>query len=94
MVGEGNLLSGILGLVVVGLIVGAIGRLLVPGPNPIGCLGTIAAGVAGSFLAFLVGRLLFGPGYQAGWIASIIGSAVVVYLSSRFGRGGRRRRYT
>lgn len=89
--GEGDLLSWIVGLVVVGLIVGAIGRLLVPGPNPIGCLGTIAAGVAGSFLAFLVGRLLFGPSYRAGWIASIIGAAVVVYLSSRFCRGGRRR---
>jgi hypothetical protein len=31
-----------------------------------------------------VGRLLFGRTYQAGWIASILGAAVVVYLFSRF----------
>jgi hypothetical protein len=34
VVDDGNLLTELLGLVVVGLIVGAIGRLLVPGPNP------------------------------------------------------------
>lgn len=76
----------LLGLAVFGLIVGAIGRLLVPGPNPLGCLGTIAAGVAGSFLAGLIGRLLFGRGYTAGWIASILGAAVVVYLVTRYSR--------
>jgi uncharacterized membrane protein YeaQ/YmgE (transglycosylase-associated protein family) len=83
-VDDGNLLTFLLGLAVVGLIAGAIGRLLVPGPNPLGCLGTIAAGLAGSFLAGVVGRLLFGRTYQAGWIASILGAAVVVYLFSRF----------
>lgn len=89
MVDDGNLLTFLFGLAVVGLIAGAIGRLLVPGPNPLGCLGTMAAGIAGSFLAGLVGQLVFGRGYQAGWIASIIGAAVVVYLFSRY--SGRRR---
>ncbi len=92
MVGDGNLLIELLGLAVVGLIVGAIGRLLVPGPNPLGCLGTLAAGIAGSFLAGLVGQLIFGRGYRAGWITSIIGAAVVVYLFSRY-RGRRRNPY-
>lgn len=90
---DGNLLTYLLGLAVFGLIAGAVGRLLVPGPNPLGCLGTMAAGVAGSFLAGLVGRLIFGRGYTAGWIASILGAAVVVYLVSRYGRP-RRRPYT
>lgn len=87
---DGGLLTYLLGLAVFGLIAGAIGRLLVPGPNPLGCLGTIAAGVAGSFLAGLVGRLLFGRGYTAGWIASILGAAVVVYLVTRYSRPRRR----
>lgn len=87
---DGNLLAYLLGLAVFGLIAGAVGRLLVPGPNPLGCLGTMAAGVAGSFLAGLVGRLVFGPGYTAGWIASILGAAVVVYLVSRYSRPRRR----
>jgi uncharacterized membrane protein YeaQ/YmgE (transglycosylase-associated protein family) len=89
---DGNTLTYLLGLAVFGLIVGALGRLAVPGPNPLGCLGTMAAGVAGAFLAGIVGRLIFGRGYTAGWIASIIGAAVVVLLFSRFRRP--RRPYT
>lgn len=90
MVGDGNLLTYLLGLAVFGLIVGALARLAVPGPNPLGCLGTMAAGVAGSFLAGIVGRLIFGQGYTAGWIASILGAAVVVYLLTRYRRPTRR----
>ncbi len=84
MVGDGNLLVELLGLAVVGLIVGAIGRLVVPGPNPLGCLGTIAAGLVGSFLASLAGQLIFGRGYRVGWIASVLGAALVVYAYSRY----------
>lgn len=83
---DGNTLTYLAGLAVFGLVVGALGRLAVPGPNPLGCLGTMAAGVTGSFLAGIVGRIIFGRGYTAGWIASIIGAAVVVYLFSRFRR--------
>jgi uncharacterized membrane protein YeaQ/YmgE (transglycosylase-associated protein family) len=70
-----------------GLIVGAIARLLVPGPQPLGVLGTAAAGVAGAFLGGIVGRLLFGPTYAPGWIMSILGAMLVVWLV------GRRRSY-
>lgn len=73
-----------------GLIVGAIARLLVPGPQPFGILGTAAAGVGGAFLGGLIGRLLFGPGYAPGWIMSILGAVLIVWL---VGRGRRRRRY-
>ncbi len=34
--------------------------------------------------------MLFGEGYTAGWIASILGAAVVVYLVTRYGRPRRR----
>lgn len=81
-------------LAVFGLIVGAIGRLLVPGPTPIGLLGTMGAGVAGALLGGFVGRLLFGPRLTQGWIwvLSILGATLVVALVSRRGRsfGGRR----
>jgi uncharacterized membrane protein YeaQ/YmgE (transglycosylase-associated protein family) len=66
-----------------GLIVGAIARLLVPGPQPLGVLGTAAAGVAGAFLGGIVGRLLFGPTYAPGWIMSILGAMLVVWLVGR-----------
>ena len=70
-------------LFLIGLIVGAIARLLVPGPTPLGVLGTAAAGVAGAILGGLVGRLRWGATYQPGWIMSILGATLVVWLVSR-----------
>ena len=77
------MLLNALAWLVAGLIVGAIARLLVPGPTPLGVLGTMAAGVAGAFLGGLIGRLLFGPGYAPGWIMSILVATGIVYLVSR-----------
>ena len=82
-----NLLWFILTALFIGLIVGAIARLLVPGPTPMGLLGTAVAGIAGAIGAGIVGRLIWGPLYTPGWLASIVGAAVVVYFVSR------RRRY-
>ncbi len=82
-----NLLWFILVALFIGLIVGAIARLLVPGPTPIGLLATAGAGIVGSIGAALVGRLIWGAAYTPGWIASVLGAMVVVYLVSR------RRRY-
>ncbi len=84
-----SLVWSLIVLFLIGLIVGAIARLLVPGPTPMGILGTAAAGVAGAIIGGLVGRLLFGPAYQPGWIMSILGAALVVWLVSR----GRRSYY-
>ena len=82
-----NLLWFILTALFIGLVVGAIARLLVPGPTPMGLLGTAAAGIVGALGAGLVGRLIWGPLYTPGWLASILGAIVVVYFVSR------RRRY-
>ncbi len=71
-----------------GLIVGAVGRLLVPGPTPLGVLGTMGAGVAGALIGGFVGRLLLGPRLTQGWmwVLSILGATLVVALVSRRGR--------
>ena len=82
-----NLLWFILTALFIGLIVGAIARLLVPGPTPMGLFGTALAGIAGALGAAFVGRLIWGPLFTPGWIASILGAVVVVALVSR------RRRY-
>lgn len=82
-----NLLWFILTALFIGLVIGAIARLLVPGPTPMGLLGTAAAGIVGALGAGLVGRLIWGPLYTPGWLASILGALVVVALVSR------RRRY-
>ncbi len=75
-------------LAIFGLIVGAIGRLLVPGPTPLGVLGTMGAGVAGALIGGFVGRLLLGPSLTQGWtwVLSILGATLVVALVSGPGR--------
>jgi uncharacterized membrane protein YeaQ/YmgE (transglycosylase-associated protein family) len=76
-------LTLILLLALCGLIVGALGRLLVPGPNPIGILRTILVGIAGSFLGGLVGHLVFGWRYRYsglfGFVLAVVFTALIVY---------------
>lgn len=74
---------GIIGWIVIGLIVGAIAKLLAGGRDASGCLSTIAIGIAGSLLAGWGGSHLFGwyrDGSAPGWIASIIGAVVLLAL--------------
>ena len=81
-------MSGIIATLVVGLVVGAIAKLLMPGKDPGGCIITIVLGIAGSFVGTFLGRLFFGPQYVAHWIASIIG-AMLLLLIYRLIRGRR-----
>ena len=71
----------LLGLVVSGLVVGALGRLAIPGPNPMSAGSTILVGIGGSFIGGLVGAILFNrPG---GLILSVLGAALIVWLLQR-----------
>ena len=55
---RGYSMFGLLGVLILGLIVGGIAKLIVPGKEPGGCLITMAIGIAGSFVAFYLGSLL------------------------------------
>jgi uncharacterized membrane protein YeaQ/YmgE (transglycosylase-associated protein family) len=67
-----------------GLIIGALGRLAIPGRQPMGCLMTTLVGVAGSMLGGLVGEALFDrPG---GFILAVLCSAGIVFLITRITR--------
>lgn len=77
----GLVLLYILALVVQGLIVGALGRLAIPGPNPMSIGQTILVGIGGSFLGGLVGYFLLGERF--GFLLGIIGAALIVYLIER-----------
>jgi uncharacterized membrane protein YeaQ/YmgE (transglycosylase-associated protein family) len=71
----------ILGLILSGLVVGALGRLAIPGPNPMSIGATILVGIGGSLLGGLVGALLFNrPG---GLILAVLGAALIVWLLER-----------
>ncbi len=93
------MLGFIIMLLIVGLIVGAIARLLMPGRDPIGLLGTIALGVAGSFVGGFLQNLVefhslsvhsFHP---VGLIGSVIGAWVLLLLLRLTGLEPGRRRY-
>jgi uncharacterized membrane protein YeaQ/YmgE (transglycosylase-associated protein family) len=86
-------------LLIVGFIVGAVARLLMPGPDPIGVIGTIALGVAGSFLGGWLQNLvefhqMSIHGFHAvGIIGSVVGAWVLLLLLRLTGlEPGRRHR--
>jgi uncharacterized membrane protein YeaQ/YmgE (transglycosylase-associated protein family) len=64
----------------IGLIVGAIAKLLMPGKDPGGCIITILLGIAGAFVGTWIGRVFAGENYIAGWIMSVIGAMVLLLL--------------
>jgi uncharacterized membrane protein YeaQ/YmgE (transglycosylase-associated protein family) len=80
----------IIGLLIIGLIVGAVARFLTPGRDSMGCLATSLLGIAGSFVGGFIGNAIWpGRGYvRPGFLLSVLG-AVVVLLVWRFIRGSR-----
>ncbi|MFC3442936.1 GlsB/YeaQ/YmgE family stress response membrane protein [Sphingobium rhizovicinum] len=72
----------LLGWIFLGLIAGAIARLIMPGRDPGGCIVTILLGIAGALLAGFIGRLagIYMPGERAGYIAAILGAVAVLAL--------------
>ncbi|MBK9136560.1 MAG: GlsB/YeaQ/YmgE family stress response membrane protein [Betaproteobacteria bacterium] len=79
----------IIGTLLVGLVVGAIARFLLPGEQKMGWIMTCLLGVAGSFLAGFVGQAAgwYQVGQGAGWIASIAGAIVLLFVVGKF-KGG------
>ena len=73
---------GILGTIIVGLIVGALARWLMPGEQKMGWILTGALGIGGSMLAGFVGQALgwYQAGRGAGWIASVLGAMVLLFV--------------
>jgi uncharacterized membrane protein YeaQ/YmgE (transglycosylase-associated protein family) len=83
---------GFLWTLIIGLVVGAIAKLIMPGRDPGGIIVTMLIGVAGALLAGFLGRALgwySDPGQGPGIIASIIGALVLLFLYRVFtGRRG------
>ncbi|MDP9275062.1 MAG: GlsB/YeaQ/YmgE family stress response membrane protein [Chloroflexota bacterium] len=82
---------GIIVFLIVGLIAGFIARALVPGPDPMGWLGTMILGIVGSFVGGTLAALVFGGTLDltaSGIIGSIIGAIIVLLIWRAM--GGRR----
>ena len=72
---------GILWTLIIGLVVGAIAKFLMPGRDPGGWIVTILLGIAGSFVGGFLATTLLGREQQAaGWIGSIIGAVVLLFI--------------
>jgi uncharacterized membrane protein YeaQ/YmgE (transglycosylase-associated protein family) len=82
-----GIIGYIISLLIVGFVIGGLGRLVIPGPNPIGAWRTLGVGLTGAFVGSLVGGLL-GIGVFT-VIFEVAVSAGLVYLVS-----GRSRRLT
>jgi uncharacterized membrane protein YeaQ/YmgE (transglycosylase-associated protein family) len=76
----------VLWALIIGLVVGAIAKLLMPGRDPGGFIVTMLLGVAGALVATFVGRTLgwYGPGEGAGVIASVLGAVLLLWLYRTF----------
>ncbi|AOX17095.1 GlsB/YeaQ/YmgE family stress response membrane protein [Kozakia baliensis] len=67
---------------IIGFFIGLIAKFLMPGRDPGGFIITIFLGIAGSVLAGWLGQHLhfYGPGQPAGFIASVVGAMILLFL--------------
>jgi uncharacterized membrane protein YeaQ/YmgE (transglycosylase-associated protein family) len=69
-------------VILIGLVIGAIAKLLMPGKDPGGFIVTILLGIAGSLVATWLGRVvgLYQEGQSAGFIMSVAGAVLLLAL--------------
>ncbi len=79
----------LLWMFIVGIVVGAIARLILPGAQTMGIIMTGVLGIAGSFVGGMIARIFSrppegAPFHPAGILLSIIGAVILLYLWTRF----------
>ena len=77
-------------MAIVGFVVGLIARAILPGTQSLGLILTAVLGIAGSFIAGFVGQALgwYSAGEGAGFIGSIVGAIVLLFVWSKVQRSG------
>jgi uncharacterized membrane protein YeaQ/YmgE (transglycosylase-associated protein family) len=71
----------LIGQIVFGLIVGVIAKFIMPGKDPGGLIVTAIIGMVGSLIGTFIGRALWGgAGYESGWITSILGAVLLLWI--------------
>ena len=82
----------IIAMLVSGLIIGALGRLVVPGHQRMGPFSTTLVGIVGSFAGGLIGRIVFGFRYRYSFVLALIIAVACTALIIAVMQGGWRRR--
>ena len=77
-----GLIGFLIVLLVGGLIVGALARLALPGPDPMSIPMTALLGIGGSFVGGIVTRIFLG--YGGGFLFAFLGAVLLLYLHRRF----------
>ena len=77
--------------ILIGLVIGVLARLLMPGRDPIGIIGTILVGIVGAIVGGYLWRAIFGQTEGLEWIGSIIVAMALlwVYRKMTYGRSTR-----
>ena len=72
----------LIGTLIVGLVVGAIARFVLPGEQKMGWILTCVLGIGGALAAGFIGQALgwYQAGQGAGWIASVVGAMVLLFV--------------
>ncbi|MDQ3624448.1 MAG: GlsB/YeaQ/YmgE family stress response membrane protein [Verrucomicrobiota bacterium] len=75
-----------IGTIIIGLLAGALAKLIMPGKDPGGIIVTILLGIAGAFIAAFLGRTLgwYEPNETAGFIGSVLGAMLLLLLYRLF----------
>ncbi len=79
-----GIIGVIISIIISGAIFGALGRLAIPGPNPMSIGMTILVGIGGSLIGGIIGGLL-GASAVIVIILEVLGAALIVYLMQRRG---------
>jgi uncharacterized membrane protein YeaQ/YmgE (transglycosylase-associated protein family) len=83
----------LIGAIIIGFFAGVIAKLLMPGKDPGGFIVTTLLGMGGALLATFLGRSFgwYGPNENAGFLASIAGAILILFLYRIIARPGRRK---
>ena len=78
----------ILWIIIIGLVIGAIAKLLMPGKDPGGFIVKTLLGIAGAFMGGIVGRAMhwYGEGQPVGFIAAVLGAILLLVFYRMFYR--------
>jgi uncharacterized membrane protein YeaQ/YmgE (transglycosylase-associated protein family) len=78
------MIISIIGWLIIGLIIGGLARLIMPGRDPMGCLATALLGIAGSFVGGLIGRMIWpmraGEYAHPSFLLSLLGAVILLWL--------------
>ena len=83
----------LIGTLIIGLVAGALAKLLMPGRDPGGCIITMLLGVAGAFVATYLGQAIgwYEAGEGAGFIGAVVGAIILLAAYRAIGNPGQKR---